>query len=91
MRDEAYAWPFVEFVKHARRLITWEPNTSECICSEFTIAKKKCFCFSVYRPRSTGNIDIFFNKMAEAINKVLSKYENFIIMGDFNIDIKILN
>ena len=34
---------------------------------------------------------IFFNEMAEVINKGISKYENFIIIGDFKIDIKVLN
>ena len=29
--------------------------------------------------------------MAEVINKVISKNENFIIIGDFKIDIEVLN
>ena len=26
----------------------YEPNRNECICSEFTISKKKWICFNIY-------------------------------------------
>ena len=84
----------IEFVTQGficKRLKKYEPNCSECICSELTISKKKWICFSIYRPPSTGNIKIFFEEMNEAISKALSKYENLIVMGDFNIDIKSSN
>ena len=68
-----------------------EPNYSECVCSEFTISKKKWVCFSIYRPPSTKNIKRFFEEMNEVISKALCKYENLIVMGDFNIDIKSSN
>ena len=71
-----------------KRLKKYEPNCSECICSEFTISKKKWICFSIYRPPSTGNIKTFVEEMNEVISKALCKYENLIVMGDFNIDIK---
>ena len=69
----------------------YEPNCSECICSELPILKKKLICFSIYRPPSTGNIETFFEEMNEVISKALCKYENLIVMGDFNIDIKSSN
>ena len=68
-----------------------EPNYSECVCSEFTISKKKWVCFSIYRPPSTKNIKRFFEEMNEVISKALCKYENLIVMGDFSIDIKSSN
>ena len=36
---------------------------------------------------TTLNTDLFFEEMAIASNKAMRKYEKFIIMGDFNIDI----
>ena len=76
----------------------YEPNCSECICSEFTkklsfseISKKKWICFSIYRSPSTGNIKTFFEEMNEVISKALCKYENLIVMGDFYVDIKSSN
>ena len=84
----------IEFVRQgfiSKRLKKYEPNCSECICSEFTISKKKWICFSIYRPPSTGNIETFFEEMNEVISKALCKYENLIVMGDFNIDIKSSN
>ena len=84
----------IEFVWQgfiSKGLKKYEPSCSECICSEFTISKKKWICFSIYRPPSTGNIETFFEEMNEAISKALCKYENLIVMGDFNIDIKSSN
>ena len=83
----------IEFVRQSftcKRLKKYEPNCSECICSEFTISKKKWVCFSIYRHPSTGNLKTFFEEMNEVISKALCKYENLIVMGDFNIDIKVL-
>ena len=84
----------IEFVRQGlicKRLKKYEPNYSECICSEFTISKKKWICFSIYRPPSPVNIQTFFEEMNEVISKALCKYENLIVMGDFNIDIKSSN
>ena len=74
-----------------KRLKKYEPNYSERICSDFTISKKKWICFRIYRPPSTENIKRFFEEMNEAISKALCKYENLILMDDFNIDIKSCN
>ena len=61
-----------------------EPNCKECICSECKISKKKWICFSIYWPPSR------FEEMNEVIREALCKYENQIVMGDLNIDIKVL-
>ena len=84
----------IEFVRQGficKRLKKYEPNYSECICSELTVSKKKWIYFSIYRPPSTGNIKTFFEEMNEVVSKALCKYENLIVMGDFNIDIKSSN
>ena len=69
----------IEFARQGficKRLKKYEPNCSECICSEFIISKKKWTCFSVYRPPSTGNIKTFFEEMNEVTRKALFKCVN---------------
>ena len=68
----------IKFVRQGficKRLKKYEPNYSECICSEFTILKKKWICFSMYRPPSAENIKKFFEEINEVISKALCKYE----------------
>ena len=84
----------LEFLRQGficKRLKIYEPNYSECICSEFTISKKKWICFSIFRPPPTKNIKILFEEMNEVISKAFCKYKNLIVMGDLNIDIKSSN
>ena len=58
----------------AKRLYAYEDNTSETICLEVTISKKKwCITFA-YRPPYNSNKDGFFN-------------ENILVVGDLNINI----
>ena len=83
-----------EFVRQGsicKRLRKYEPNYSKYICSEFTISKKKWICFSIYKPPFTENIKRSFEEMSEVISKALCKYENQIVMGDFNIDFQSYN
>ena len=52
----------IEFVKKGiitKKLKDLETNLIKTICSEKTIAKKRWFCMSVYRPPSSSNIDAF--------------------------------
>ena len=44
--------------------------------------------FIIYRPPSAGNLTDFFEEMTTSLTKAMSNYENIIVMGDFNIDIK---
>ena len=41
----------------------------------------------VYRPPSSSNIDTFFSELTISLSKAVNKFDNPIIMGDFNIDI----
>ena len=41
----------------------------------------------IYRPPNFNNIDTFFKELSDSLNKTSLTYENFIIMGYFNIDI----
>ena len=79
-----------EFVKKGiiiKRLKDLETNLSDTICTEITISKKRWFCMNVYRPPSSTNIDTFFAELAVFLSKAVNKFDNLIVMGDFNIDI----
>ena len=43
----------------------------------------------IYRPPNSDNLDTFFKQVSDSLSKASLTYENFIIMGDFNIDINI--
>ena len=80
----------IEYVKKGiicKRLKEFEPDKIESICSEITISKKKWFCMSVYRPPDYENLSTFFESITLSLSKANNKYENFLIMGDLNIDI----
>ena len=62
-----------------------ETNLSETICTETTISKKRWFCMSVYRLLSYSNIDTFSAELTISLSKAVNKFDNRIIMGDFNI------
>ena len=80
----------IEFVRKGfitKKIKEYETKVSETIASEFTISKKKFFCLSVYRPPTSTNLDIFFEELTNSLSKAVNKYDNLIVMGDFNIDL----
>ena len=42
---------------------------------------------SVYRRSSISNIEYFFDELTISLSKVVNKFDNLIIVGDFNITI----
>ena len=64
----------------------FEEGFGETICLEFTLSKKKWCVLFVYRPPQNNNKASFFNEISITLNQITNKYENFIIMGDLNID-----
>ena len=67
-------------------LMEYQPQSIECMCSELIIAGQKWICFSIYRPPEYSNLTTFFDEIAATLRKV--KYENIILVGDFNLDTK---
>ena len=63
--------------------------TQECVCSELTIAKKKWLYLDIYRPPSPENLASFLEELTDNLSKGSEFYENFITLGDFNIDVKV--
>ena len=80
---------FVRRGNFCKRISDFELSFSECICSELTISKRRWLCFSRYRTPDPSNLSIFFEELSESLSKVILKYQNIIIMGDFNINRKI--
>ena len=55
----------------------------ECIGFEINLRKKKWAFFSIYRPPRQSQ-SYFFDQLSTAIDHFSDKYENFVIVGDFN-------
>ena len=66
----------------------YEAKLSETICTKFTVSKEKWFCLNVYKPPSSNNIVTFFEELTDSLSRAINNYDNIILMGDFNIDIK---
>ena len=66
----------------------YETKLSKTICTESTVSKRKWFCRSTYRPPSPNNIVNFFEELTDSLGRAISNYDNIILMGEFNIDIK---
>ena len=81
----------IEFVRRGlicKRSRDYEPKYSECLCSELTFTSKKWIYFSIYRSPESSNLSTFFEELTTSLSKAILKYENLLIMGDFNIDMK---
>ena len=70
----------------------FELNNFESISTELTFNKQKWLLLSFYRTERNQskkeNIANFFQQLNESVEKISLKYENFILMGDINIDVK---
>ena len=70
----------------AKSLTIYETKNTESICVEITIKKRKWGILFSYRPPTEINLKLFFEETTQSANQVLSKFDNNIIAGDFNID-----
>ena len=89
-RDK-YGAGLIKFVRRSlicKRLRDYEPKHSEYLCSELNLTNKMLICFSIYRPPESIKLSTFFEELATSLSKAVLKYENLLIMGDFNIDRK---
>ena len=70
----------------AKRISNLEGISTEIICIDITISKKKWCIFFVYRPPQNNNKSSFFNEISNILNQATNKYDNIVVMGDLNID-----
>jgi len=68
----------------------FELSNFESISTEFTFNKQKWLCLSFYRTERNQNkkenIVNFFQQLNKSLEQISLKYENFILMGDININ-----
>ena len=70
----------------AKILYAYEDSTSETICLEVTISKKKWCVTFAYRPPYNSNKDGFFKELNKSLSNITRKYENVLVVGDLNIE-----
>ena len=68
-----------------KRLYAYEDSTSETICLEVTISKKKWCVTFAYRPPYNCNKHGFFKELNKSLSNITRKYENVLAIGDINI------
>ena len=61
---------------------------NETILSEIIIKNHNWVIFSAHRPPCNSNIEKVLGNLSSLLNKYFTKFDNVIIMGDFNIDVK---
>ena len=70
----------------AKRLSVYETQNTESICVENTIEKSKGGILFTYMPPNNKNLKLIFDETTQSANQLLSKFDNIIIAGDFNIN-----
>ena len=71
------------------KTVTVEGIVKECeiVLIEFSIRVRKWLFIGLYKP-PTQNEDNFFDDLSLIINKLTCQYENFMLIGDFNMTIE---
>ena len=64
------------------------PNDIELIAPEISTKNTKWILLAVYRPPNTQDKVYFLNNLKTVIDRLSSKYSNFIIIGDVNMENK---
>ena len=81
----------IEFVRKGlicKRLRKNDSLNIEVICSEVNIPNKNWVVFSIYRLPDYSNLLDFFKEIERYWNQAGENYDNFIVIGDFSIDLR---
>ena len=70
----------------SKRLKNLESKNTETICIEVTISKKKWCILFAYRPSNLEKKS-FFEEISNSLFLIVNKYENFVLVGDLNINL----
>ena len=60
-------------------------NSIQAIPFEINLRKEKWLVISIYRPPSQDSV-FFLNSLTKIIDVFADKYDNYLIMGDFNLE-----
>ena len=69
----------------AKRLENFETKSTETICIELLISKRKWCIIFTYRPPKYDRV--FFQEIWKTISQAKNKYDNILVAGDLNIDV----
>ena len=69
----------------AHRKIQYEFREIESVGVEVTSGNEKCFFGGVYKPPSMSNEHVYAD-FGQTVDKIISKYDKYIFIGDFNYD-----
>ena len=64
----------------------FETKSTETICIELLISKKKWCIIFIYRPPKYDK-KVFFQELSKTISQGINKYDNILVAGDLNIDV----
>ena len=62
------------------------PDDIEVICTEVNLRKQKWLIISIYHPPNQDD-HYFLEELSKLVDKYSNNYDNFVIMGDFNLEI----
>ena len=70
----------------AKRPGNFKVNSTETICTQLIISKKKwCIIFTDRPPKHKKKS--FFQELSKILNQAVNNYDNILIAGDLNIDL----
>ena len=75
---------FIRMVLLAKRLEDFETKSTETICLELLISKRKWCIIFTYRPPKYDK-KVFFQELSKTISQAINKY--ILVAGDLNIDV----
>ena len=67
------------------KLLTIEPSPAERFYAEINVRKRKWLLCCSCKPNK-NNVNMHLDCLSKTLALYSSKYENFIILGDFNVD-----
>ena len=70
----------------AKRLENFETKSTETICIELVIHKRKCCIVFTYRAPKYDK-KVFFQEISKSISQAINRYDNILVAGDLNIDV----
>ena len=71
-----------------KRLQQYEESNIERTFFEVAINERKWLSFAIYRPPYDSNLELFLQYLKKMSDKAFDRYQNIIIFGNINIDIK---
>ena len=81
-------YKFLHFRKElvSKRLEDFESKSTETICIELLVSKRKWCIIFTYRPPKYEK-KVFFQELSKTVSQAINKYDNILVAGDLDIDV----